>query len=320
MYIKLIKEGSIILIPVLFSLLFLGCPKDSPPPPWEVSALVIFGNNPVFSPDGERIAFIGNNGESQGLWIYEFGVGTSLVLEGYYNYDYAWSPAGDKIALSDPGGSFHNLLITDLQGNIEVLAENGKNPDWSPDGQYIVYQDGFGAGLYMVESAVGTPVYLNSEGENPQYSPDGFNIAFTVGVNMSSTIRIWNVALGTSSMLVYGGPNFDWSPNSGSMVYDVHENLGNGGVNNIRVTSISNPDGDMIWQGGADPEYSPAGDLVVFRSYSGFSEGGILVSSANGGSAELVSETGFTPSFGPNGDMIVFSIDNSGILLAVRNE
>jgi len=100
----------------------------------------------------------------------------------------------------------------------------------------------------------------------------------------------------------------------------VHENLGNGGVNNIRVTSIANPDGDMIWQGGADPEFSPEGDLVVFRSYSGFSEGGILVAPPSGGSAELVSETGFTPTFGPNGDMIVFSVDNSGIKLAVRND
>ena len=307
---------------LLMSMVFGGCFCDNndEKDPWNTSLLVAFGNTPVFSPDGEKIAFIGEDGEAHGLYVYEFGTGSQLVLEGYYNYDYAWSPGSDKIALSDPGGSLHNLLVTDLEGNVEVIAENGKNPDWSPDGQYIVYQDGYGTGLYVVESGGGTSESLNFDGEGPKYSPDGSIIAYSVGVNLTSTIRLWDVSTGVSSHLVYGGPNFDWSPDGGSMVYDVHENLGSGGVNDIRVTAIINPDGDLIWQGGADPEYSPDGSLIVFRSYSGFNEGGLVVIPAEGGSAELVNDIGFSPSFGPNGDMIAFSADESGIYLAVKND
>ncbi len=307
-------------ITILLVLLICGgCSSKGDEESWDVNHLISFGNTPKVSPDGQKIAFWGNNGESYGIWIYSFGGEVELLWEGYSNYDYTWSPASDKIAFSDPSGNFRSLWVIDLNGDGEVIAENARNPSWSPDGLYIAYQDGAGIGIYLVSSLGGTPSLVNSFGEKPQYSPDGESIAFVSGTGSQQFIYIWDVDTGNSAQLIGGGPNFDWSPDASVMVYDIFEEYNNATTTHIKTTNIVNPFGVVIWSGGTDPSFSPDGNLIVFRSLSGFSQGGIFVISSDGGAADMVSSAGVRPSFCGDNNTIVFSLEDNGIWIAEKN-
>lgn len=318
---KLFGSGGagIVFVCFIAAFVFTGCPPNDPPLHWEFEHLSTFGSWPEYSPDGVRIAFGGVKDDTVGIWLYTFGQGVSLLWQGNFNYDYDWSPDGMMLAFSDPGGSTRSLWVTDLDGNAEIIAENGRNPDWSPDGTTIVFQHGYGVGLYSIPSAGGTVSTLADSGEAPLYSPDGEQIAFSSGFGMACRIYLLDVSNNTASYLAYGGPDFDWSPDGTDIVYDIAENMGGYVYNNIRVTSILSPSPDLIWQGGSEPKWSPDGH-IVFRSMSGFAEGGLIEISPSGGNAEQITSTGNGQSFNPAGNKFAFSIQDYGIYLAVKND
>jgi len=293
-----------------------GCDSSKEKEPWSLDHLTVFGSAPVFSPDGLKIAFGGDDGDTTGLWIYTLGQGLALIWGGYTNYDYAWSPAGDQIAFSAAGGEAPKLYVTSLLGDTIAISNNGRYPDWSPDGLTIVYQDGTGSGLYTVSALGGVPTPLDSSGFFPKFAPDGHKIAYCKDVGVYTKIYLYNIYTSSSAYLVLGGPNYDWSPASDRIVYEVFDVSG---PIMVKATDIVNPFPEMMWQGGTDPNYSPSGNLIVFRALSGFAEGGLFTLPASGGSAALVAETGYYPSFGDNDETIVFSLESSGIWLAVKN-
>ena len=83
------------------------------------------------------------------------------------------------------------LYITDADGsNIEVLTNfdfSTKNfrsdPDWSPDGRLIAYQERTNDRFQIrtIHASGSTPKYLTSEGENeqPSWAPDSRHLVFT---------------------------------------------------------------------------------------------------------------------------------------------
>jgi dipeptidyl aminopeptidase/acylaminoacyl peptidase len=59
-------------------------------------------NQPAFSPDGERIAFVSNRNGIDNLYIYELGTGNEFPLTNIISgaFSPSWSPDGDKLAFS----------------------------------------------------------------------------------------------------------------------------------------------------------------------------------------------------------------------------
>lgn len=307
-------QGFVLLF--LMMMMVFGCAPDEPDDPWSSEQLTAFGSGPVFSPDGEKIVFGGDDGQTLGIWIYDLNEGLSLLWEGPSNYDFAWSPGSDKVAFSEPGGNAPELLSAELNGTVTSIAFNGKNPDWSPDGSYIVYQDGLGAGLYLVVSTGGTPAIIDTTGQIPQYSPDGNNIAYVTDAGAYPKLYVYNIATGTSAYLVVGGLNFSWAHSSNRIVFDVFEV---NGPSVIKATDLLNPYPEVLWQGGTDPAYAPASSKIVYRSLSGFAGDGIFIMSDNGGAATRVSGSGYFPSFGSNDGIIVYAVQDNGIWLATKN-
>ncbi len=99
------------------------------------------GSSPVWSPDGSRIAFVG-----------EFSATVAAAI-----------------------------YVMNADGSGLVRVANGENPSWSPDGTRIAFAqvgDGADDGNIDVVNADGTGLRWLIQGSAPAWSPDGTRIAF----------------------------------------------------------------------------------------------------------------------------------------------
>lgn len=150
---------------------------------------------PVFAPDGNSIIF-SRSGEN-GSDLYAIGVnGTDppkriTAGQGTENTSPTSNPDGRRFVFTSGRLGRPELYITDADGtNVSVLTDydfDEKNfradPDWSPDGRFIAYQERINDHFQIstIRAAGGTPKRLTSEGENeqPSWSPDSRHLIFT---------------------------------------------------------------------------------------------------------------------------------------------
>jgi dipeptidyl aminopeptidase/acylaminoacyl peptidase len=149
--------------------------------------------HPDWSHDGRRIAF---DAGASAFAIYSVRPDGSdvepLTSPGFQVFDEnpAWSPSGDAIAFGEiRSGALTDLFLIDPDGgNRRLLALNGWDPSWSPDGKWLVfvrYTLGYSAADLMIIGADGSgerPLTATRELETaPAWSPDGEWIAFETG-------------------------------------------------------------------------------------------------------------------------------------------
>ncbi len=101
--------------------------------------------SPVYSQDGQYVAFVSNRtGDQPQLFVMDsWGGGVRrLTWSGPYNTDPDWGPDG-RIAYSGMRGSSIDVLTIDLQGHAQRLTpgqgRRSLEPSWSPDGRRLVY-------------------------------------------------------------------------------------------------------------------------------------------------------------------------------------
>jgi Tol biopolymer transport system component len=159
-------------------------------PPWNLTRLtadVGFSGFPALSPDGKLVA---------------------------YSSDRSLDGEGDLYVKQTAGGQ-PIRLTSDGAGNT--------TPDFSPDGSKIVFRSNRDSGgIYEIPAFGGEVRLLARDGLNPRYSPDGSQVAYWVGaenvavaVPGSGTVWVVPVAGGQPQRV---GPNFAasrypiWSP------------------------------------------------------------------------------------------------------------
>jgi len=106
---------------------------------------------PVWSPDGARLAFVRDNGAGDSkIWTMNADGTSAAILPGQTSRQLtpAWSPGGTQIAFARemPGvavGFQLDLFVTNLDGtgqlNITRSDGNELEPFWSPDGTKLAY-------------------------------------------------------------------------------------------------------------------------------------------------------------------------------------
>jgi Tol biopolymer transport system component len=137
-----------------------------------------------FSPDGAMFAFISQVGSSAAqVWVKNLSHDNPVQLTDG-DVDSArprWSPRKDRIVFERRG---HGIwFVSPLGGPARRIIENGRNANFSPDGNQIVFEKEreiwtAGADGSREERLTGVPrkVYLTDA--NPAFSPDGLWIAF----------------------------------------------------------------------------------------------------------------------------------------------
>jgi serine/threonine protein kinase/Tol biopolymer transport system component len=155
-------------------------------------------NNPLWTPDGNRIVFwSGRSGESGGVyWKSAAGIGEEELLASRPDraiYPWSFSRDGKILALTE-------LTISPLGIDIGMLSMEGKRdmkellqekhsegePQISPDGRYVAYQsDESGKGEIYVRSFPdvnkGKWQVSSNGGGSPLWSPDGSELFYRSG-------------------------------------------------------------------------------------------------------------------------------------------
>lgn len=169
-----------------------------------------------WSPTGESFLYTNN-----GLHIYDFEGGTSYELHSGVGWDDGpvWSPLGTEIAvqgepvmlISFPDGQLSTVNCEDPDGTDCA----GEFPTWSPDGQWIAFEDGLEI-LKVSRDGGPAQVVVEKLGDvaDPAWSPDGKWIAFV----LAGQYPIYNIWVTDARGPEYGllqvtaDDESDWSP------------------------------------------------------------------------------------------------------------
>jgi Tol biopolymer transport system component len=177
---------------------------------------------PVFSPDGERIAF---RSSRDGGGIFLMGAtGESVKRLTDSGFNPSWSPDGKRIVLAvnsagnDPynGSTFRTTgFIVDLDtGAKHPLDFDFLQPSWSPHGDRIAYwsleRNGVRNGqrdLWTVRPDGTDPVSVTNDIDldwNPVWSPDGRYLYFSS--DRSGTLNLWRIPVDEKTGRATGKP------------------------------------------------------------------------------------------------------------------
>ncbi len=155
-----------------------------------------FGDwDPVWSPDGTRIAFFrdfGNDVLEVGVIDAATGEEIFLTDMGGFSLDINWTPDGEHLIFcSDIEGNFELYIINADGENLRQITDTAINerlPVVAPDGTRLVYQSGdsnwdlFIAEFDAAEGTVGEPQPLTETPDNeriPAWSPDSTLLTYT---------------------------------------------------------------------------------------------------------------------------------------------
>jgi serine/threonine-protein kinase len=189
--------------------------------------------NPVFSPDGTRLAFDIEHEGYRDIWIYDLtrDVPTRLTFADGDDYAPVWSPDGEAIYFASERGGVENIYRkpADGSGEAELVLESDKISvplSISPDGRLLAYRqtDKARPDIWMLPLEGGDPELFVATPQvdyGARFSPDGRWIVY--GTNESGPFEAyvrpasggkgrWQISTGLG---VYP----QWSPDGRSIYY-----------------------------------------------------------------------------------------------------
>ncbi|KAF1720937.1 winged helix-turn-helix domain-containing protein [Pseudoxanthomonas wuyuanensis] len=142
-----------------------------------------WNSNPVWSPDGERIAFVSNRGGPHSIWVSQRdGRGAVQIADfgGAFIDNPAWSPDGTLIAFDgSPDGTTAIFAVSPEGGKPRKISDgpgDSRNPAWSRDGAWLYFESNRSGQwrIYAQPATGGTPIAVTAgPGIDARESADG---------------------------------------------------------------------------------------------------------------------------------------------------
>lgn len=144
--------------------------------------------NPVYSPDGKRIAFVSDASGREEIYIAstDGGAPEKITDVDALKLSFGWSPDSKSVAYVSSDARLRRYDF-DTKRTVELVTARYGNisaPAWSPDGKWIAYSRPDyvrTSDIYVIASAGGDErrVTFDSYNEsNPRFSPDGRKLYF----------------------------------------------------------------------------------------------------------------------------------------------
>jgi TolB protein len=223
---------------------------------------------PVFSPDGETLAFTTYEGRIPQVSIMDIATRqTHLLVPGEAtSFSPSFSPDGSRIAFTIAANGNSDIYVANVDGTgiTRLTGTPGvdSSPSFSPDGRQIVFEsDRSGDQQLYVMNADGSGVHRISFGPtrygSPAWSPDGGLIAFTrIGATLQ--IGVMTPEGRDEKILTNGwqdeGPS--WAPSGQTLLFQRTDQAGHS-----KLLSVAADGGETISlptpQDGSDPNWSP---------------------------------------------------------------
>ncbi len=272
---------------------------------------------PIWSPDGKKVAFVSNFGKSgpveRNIFVMDTtatdqAINLATQITGYSSGskeidDLAWSPDGSRIAYTRGNNAGDDSVwVVNADGTTTFPLEIGgpgakRHPTWSPDSTKIAYAVVKNAPeqIYVSSSLGGIgPPLANGVGHEPLWSPDGSKIAFDgyrEGKNFGYVdLHVVSADGSGNPLIVTPSPYTEWtfgawSPDGGRFVYRATDSEGK---TTYRVMN-ANGSGDhpLVMPSGGDAReasWSPDGSRIVYErgAYPADGSANLYVSNADG--------------------------------------
>ncbi|HET6277880.1 MAG TPA: hypothetical protein VFG08_03775, partial [Candidatus Polarisedimenticolia bacterium] len=180
------------------------------------------------SPDGGRVAVTGHEKENFDIWVHDLArtTKTRLTFDDGGEYNPAWSPTGDRIAYQTDGGLA--IRAADGTGEPRLLAEDGNNASFSPDGVTIIYDkpstvSNSDIWFRAADGEGEETLFLQTKADEwgPRISPDGRYVAYVSDESGREEIYLkrFPSADGKWQASVNGGEWPIWRHDGGELIF-----------------------------------------------------------------------------------------------------
>jgi Tol biopolymer transport system component len=184
---------------------------------------------PTWSADRRRIAFVRSIPGREGIWVMSAGgTGERRLTTKPGDGDPTWSPDGSRIAFRrSVAGGFDLWVVRSSGGNARSLRRtplgNELAPDWSPDGRQIAFQSNNRGRfeLWVLTLRTGKARRLTKgPSYSPDWAPDGRRIAYST----AAAIAVVDVRRPRPRVLPSGPPRSAdfpaWSPDGSRIAFE----------------------------------------------------------------------------------------------------
>jgi len=193
------------------------------------------GSKPDWSPDSKKVAYE----KSGNIYVIDIaGKQTNRLTNWGSCFLPSWSPDGGKIAYVvgtnwptvplDSAGIW--IMSTDGSWKRQIIRFNGSDPDWSPDGDKLLFTQPVAEKapydevilISLIGSSITRLTNNTFDDRYPSWSPDGSKIAwgsYRGGNPASSGIWVMNADGTNQHQLTKGGGHPSWSPDGTRVVY-----------------------------------------------------------------------------------------------------
>jgi eukaryotic-like serine/threonine-protein kinase len=297
--------------------------------------------DPMFSPDGEQIAFYsGRNGG--GIYVMgAAGENPIRLVDG--GRDPSWSPDGKEIVYSTMFGNMLSrfslggeLWVVNLASREKRRLEAGPDavqPAWSPNGQRIAFwglRNGSKREIWTIPATGGTPVSVTNDDfddVNPVWSPDGRWLYFTS--NRNGRWGIWRLPIDETAGTPLGQPEWIPTTSDNSLEFSIAKNgqrmiyTSARKANQIFRIAFDTANGQVrgeplkVTQSEryiVTPDVSPNGEQIAYYSYGDPQFDLYIVNKDGTNPRQLTNDSAKDryPRWSPDGQRLAFFTDRTG--------